>query len=304
MDNIYDVFNDQDARQESAELGAFDKDEYKARKQAERESVYSLIDETTEKMQGNVETFMDYLDVQARFDRYSVSNAILITAKVPEAIGPLKTFDEWKADGVYVKKGEEAIPVLEPGKEYEREDGSTGVNYNVKKVFDISQTNSRVTSTPVVVRDERLLLKALISHAPCTMKVSDRIAENVNAVYSPGEKVIYVRPGLDAPEIFRAISQELAHAHMDKDTEASYKRSENQNAAGCVAYLLCKRYGVSTDFFASIKSTPEQYAKMEKQSFRKELAKVRDIAGEISRDMNRVLETQERTAKNRSDDAR
>ena len=31
---------------------------------------------------------------------------------------------------------------MEPGKEYEREDGSTGTYYNAKKVYDISQTTA------------------------------------------------------------------------------------------------------------------------------------------------------------------
>ena len=78
--------------------------------------------------------FRAYLDVQARFDLYSVSNAILIAAQCPEAT-KLADFDTWKADGVYVKRGQDAISILEPGKEYTRQkDGSTGVFCNVKKV--------------------------------------------------------------------------------------------------------------------------------------------------------------------------
>ena len=50
-----------------------------------------------------------YLDVQARFDLYSVSNAILIAAQCPEAT-KLADFDTWKADGVYVKRGQDAPP--------------------------------------------------------------------------------------------------------------------------------------------------------------------------------------------------
>lgn len=282
-------------------LAPFDKEEYKARKQAEREGVYGMIDETVARMQGDGYLFQGYLDVQARFDRYSVSNAILITAQEPEAIGPFKAFDDWKAERVSIKRGETAIALLEPGKEYLKEDGSPAMSYNVKKVFDLSQTNSQVRSTPRIVRDERLLLKSLISHAPCEMKISDNLSDRMNAVYSPDEKTIYVRQGMDAPDIFRALASELAHAHMDKGDE--YKRSENVNTATCVAYILCKRYGVSVDVF-SFDRLPEQYSKMDPQEFRKELSKIRDIAGEISRDMNRVLEAQDRSKKERSGEAR
>ena len=232
MEDLYELFERND-EPETPVLSPFDKEEYKARKQAERDEVYGLIEGTTEKMQGSGELFQTYLDVQARMDRYSVSNAILITAQKPGALGPLKSFDDWKAEGVYVNRGESAMSILEPGREYQREDGSVGVNYNVKKVFDATQTNRQQRTTPTVTRDERLLLKALISHAPREMKPSDKLPENLNAVYQPEEKMIYVRKGLDAPSIFRALSQELAHAHMDKGE--GYMRNENNNAA----YHLC-----------------------------------------------------------------
>ncbi len=302
MANYDDLFAAQNSTSnENTERAPFDKEEYKARKQAERNSVYGMIDETTARIQGDGYTFQSYLDVQARFDRYSVSNAILITAQKPEAVGPFKSFDDWKAEDVSVNRGETAISLLEPGKEYQKEDGSLAVSYNVKKVFDLSQTNSRVKATPTIIRDERLLLKALISHAPCEMTISDNLPERLNAAYTPDKRTIFVRQGLDAPEIFCALASELAHAHMDKGD--GYKRAENANAATCVAYILCKRYGVSADVF-SFERIPEQYSKMAPQEFRKELSKIRDIAGEISREMNRVLEGQERSNKERSDDAR
>jgi len=302
MDDLYELFDMQEAPEEAA-LTPFDMDEYKARKQAERDEVYGLIETSTEKMQNSGELFQDYLDVQARLDRYSVSNAILIAAQKPDATGPLKSFDEWKAEGVYVQKGERAMSILEPGREYQKDDGSVRVSYNVKKVFDVTQTNGRQRSTPTVTRDERLLLKALISrtHAPCDMRPSDNVPENMNAIYRPEDRTIYVRTGLDGPSIFRALAQELAHAHMDKGD--GYLRNENNNAAYYASYILCKRYGVSTDLYR-FDAIPSRYTNMEPKAFRAEMSKIRDVAGQISRDMNRVLETQERTKKERSGDAR
>jgi len=302
MDDLYELFDRQD-EPEAPVLSPFDKDEYKERKQAERDEVYGLIEGTTEKMQASGELFQTYLDVQARLDRYSVSNAILMTAQKPDALGPLKSYDDWKAEGVYVNRGENALSILEPGKEFQRADGSTGVNYNVKKVFDITQTNSQQRTTPTVTRDERLLLKALISHtyAPCDMKPSDAIPANVNAIYKPEDRTIYVRTGLDGPSIFRALAQELAHAHMDKGH--GYLRNENNNIAYYASYILCKRYGVSTDMYR-FDSMPSRYASMEPKEFRKELGKIRSVAGEISRDMNRTLEPKNRGPKERNDDAR
>lgn len=53
--------------------------------------------------------------------------------------------------------------ILEPGDSYTKEDdGSTGMNYNVKKVFDISQTSAMGTNLPPLKKDNKEILKALI----------------------------------------------------------------------------------------------------------------------------------------------
>ena len=52
----------------------------------------------------------------------------------------LKDFDDWGKDNVKITKGAKSISILEPV-EYTRADGSPGISYNVKKVFDVTQTN-------------------------------------------------------------------------------------------------------------------------------------------------------------------
>ena len=273
-------------------------DEYKARKQQERSDIYSLLDKITEEVKDNGEKLQSYLDVQARFDRHSVNNALLITAQMPAAT-KLADFDTWKDAGARIEKGATAISILEPGREYERDDGTTATSFNVKKVFDISQTNKQ-QELPIITRDERLLLKSLITHAPCKMTITESMSEKLNAVYDPSAKEIFVRQGMDGATIFRTLTNELAHAHMDK---GNYSRSENTFTAYCVSYMLCKRYGVSVDTF-SFDKAPERYSKMEVREFRAELNKIRDVAGEISRDMSRVLESQDRSKKDRGSEAR
>ncbi len=303
MENFDSLFAEQQTAaepQKGMEFAPFDKDEYRQRKQKLRDDTFAVIEETVEKMKVSNEPFQTYLDVQARFDRYSVNNAILIAAQMPTAT-KLADFDTWKNAGVFIKKGEEAICLLEPSKEYTKEDGSVATGVNVKKVFDITQTTSRQVTTPTITRDERLLLKSLIANSPCEMVISAQMSDKINAVYRPDEKKILVRQGMDAPAIFRALTQELAHAHFDKGQ--NYRRSENVFAAYCVSYVLCKRYGVSVDTFR-FEPMPQEYAQMDSKAFRAELSKIRDVAGEISRDMNRVLEAQERAKKDRSQDAR
>ena len=294
MPNYDDLFTEQPAQQEE-----FNKDAWAAKKQAERESVYAMIDDHVHDMSVDGGVFQGYLDVQARFDLYSVSNAILIAAQCPEAT-KLADFDTWKASGVYVKRGQDAITILEPGKEYKKDDGSRGVSYNVKKVFDISQTRAEQRPAPAVARDERLLLKALMNNAPCRFAISNELPEGVNVAYHAESSVIYVRQGLDAPTIFRGLAQELARAHMDKGGIAC---ESPDFTAYSVAYMLCKRNGVSVEGF-SFDRLPESYAMMDAKALRAEVGVMRDVAGSITADMNRLFQAQEKAQKNRDGGAR
>ena len=237
--------------------------------------------------------------MQARFDLYSVSNAILIAAQCPEAT-KLADFDTWKADGVYVKRGQDAITILEPGKEYKKDDGSRGVSYNVKKVFDISQTRAEQRPAPAVARDERLLLKALMNNAPCRFSISNKLPEGLNVAYYPQDNTIYVRQGLDAPTIFRGLAQELARAHMDRGGIAC---ESPDFTAYSVSYMLCKRNGVSVEGF-SFDRLPESYTMMDAKALRAEAGIMRDVAGTITADMNRLFQAQEKAQKNRDGGAR
>ena len=69
------------------------------------------------------------------------ANALLIYSQYPQAT-QLKDFDDWGKDNVKITKGAKSISILEPV-EYTRADGSPGISYNVKKVFDVTQTNGR-----------------------------------------------------------------------------------------------------------------------------------------------------------------
>ena len=299
MANFDDIFNaSQSAEKDEKSFSSFDKEEWAAQKKQERETAFAMIDETAEHMVNDGELFQSYLDVQAHFDRYSVGNAILITAQKPDAT-QLADSKSWKDNGVYIMRGEVGIILLEPGEEFTKEDGSVGVSYNSKKVFDISQTNAKNKDRGNVKRDDRLLLKALIHNAPCPIKISQEMPEGINAVYRPQEKMIFVRGGLEASDLFRGLSQELAHAHLDK---GDYKRSDNAFTAYCASYMLCSRNNIPKDMFR-FDRLPENISTMDARSVRNELSKIRDVANVISADMAKVLE-KNRQPIERRDEAR
>ena len=177
MNNYDDLFTAKGEKKESKTERPFNKEEWAAKKQQERAEAFEMLDNATVEAVSNPETFRDYLLIQSRFGKYSVSNALLISYQNNEATY-LADFETWKEKGVFVQKGERGITLLEPGNEFSREDGSTGFSINVKKVFDISQTNSERNysrRTP----DERRVLKALISSSPCDIRMTNELDGNV-----------------------------------------------------------------------------------------------------------------------------
>ena len=78
MSNFDDIFDTQSARKNLNDQ-PFDKDAWAEKKQAERKAVYDLADTTAEAVSMDGGKYRDYLDVQARFDRYSATNIFFST---------------------------------------------------------------------------------------------------------------------------------------------------------------------------------------------------------------------------------
>lgn len=288
MSNFDDLFTPQGGP-------SFDKDAWAERKKAERQSLYDLADATAEAVSADGGKFQAYLDVQARFDRYSATNALLVLAQMPQAT-QVRDYDGWKDAGVSVKRQPKHISILEPGDEYKREDGSIGTYYNVKKVFDISQTTARGKVQPTVSMDERLLLKALIHRSPVPMQMADTLPNDMGAYYDHDQQVIFVRRGMEASDIFRSVSKELAHAELAA-ANGGYTRQDAAFAAYSVSYLLCRKYGVDVSGY-DFSRLPDSFRESDPQGVRAVLTEIRDTAGEISGRMYRALE-QNRQAKSR-----
>ena len=161
MSNFDDIF------ESAPQTDEFDKEAWAAKKKAERDEVYALADATAEAVCADGSKFRNYLDVQATFRNYSATNALLILATKPDA-RRLGDKDFWRDQGVYIKRQEfgRPIKIVESNGEYTRDDGSIGVSYNIKRVYDISQTTARTRAPQAVFHDARALLNALI-YKPC-----------------------------------------------------------------------------------------------------------------------------------------
>ena len=273
--SIYDVFSGG---------RPFNKEEWAAQKQEQRKAAYELIDTTCEKMMADGGAFQQYLDVQGHFDRYSVNNAILVSAQMPEAT-QLKDYGSWKQSRAYVDKDAQKVTILEPGKEYEREDGSKAVGYNAKVVYDISQTSAKDRQQPQEAKTMRELVSAMIDASPVSFVPVDDL--ELPAFYDSAQQTIFIKTGLNEEQLFVSMAKEVSAAVFDFKHKESRDASEFKSF--CVAYMVSSRYGVDTKGFR-FDNLPKEFAGMETQEFKGQLGSMRDVLGEIQSDMYKSLE--------------
>ena len=273
--SIYDVFSGG---------RPFNKEEWAAQKQEQRKAAYELIDTTCEKMMTDGDAFQQYLDVQGHFDRYSVNNAILVSAQMPEAT-QLKDYGSWKQSRAYVDKDAQKVTILEPGKEYEREDGSKAVGYNAKVVYDISQTSAKDRQQPQEAKTMRELVSAMIDASPVSFVPVDDL--ELPAFYDSAQQTIFIKTGLSEEQLFVSMAKEVSAAVFDFKHKESRDASEFKSF--CVAYMVSSRYGVDTKGF-SFNKLPKEFEGMETQEFKGQLGSMRDVLGEIQSDMYKSLE--------------
>ena len=274
--SIYDVF--------SGGSKPFDKEQWAAQKQAQRKEAYELIDNTCSEMMISGDSFRQYLDVQGRFDRYSVNNAILVSAQMPEAT-QLKEKAAWKQNRVYVNKDAQKVVILEPSKEYTRGDGSKAVGYNAKEVYDISETSAKDRQEAQEKKSMRELVSALIDASPVPfVPVADL---EMPAYYDSEQQSIFIRTGLNEEQLFVSMAKEVSAAVFDIKNNESREASEFKSY--CVAYMVSSRYGVDTRGF-NFSRLPKELAETDTQAFKGELGSMRDVLGEIQSEMYKSME--------------
>ncbi len=254
-------------------------EEYKEKKKAEKDAVYALIDDTLNSVIQDADKFRAFLDTQARLDRYSAANALLIYSQYPQAT-QLKDFEDWDKEKVSINKGAKSISILEPV-EYARDNGTTGISYNVKKVFDVSQTKGKQTPAPTVNRDPQALVATMIDTSPVNVEITDELPHpKMGAFYDNSQQTLFVKKDIgDSVALCQCVATELGHAQISINSD-SYSRKDNGFQALCVGYMLCKKYGVDTQNFG-IERIPEEWKNKEPKEVRAELSKMRESLNDI-----------------------
>lgn len=289
MNNFDDLLNNKPEGQKS-EFSRLSNEEYAEKKQAERDALYELADNASLAATKNGAAFQQYLDMQAQLNRYSATNTLLVMSVNPKA-SHLGDFDYWKDRDCSIIKDEKGIAILEPN-EYTKNDGSVGIGYNVKKVFDISQVDTQNLKTePQANIDNRQILRALVQKAPMAIKSVDELPNGKGAMTDPQTGDVYVLKGMEFNDTFRSLANEIAYAEVDLD-----KSSEPQFTAYCASYILCKKNGVDTKNY-DFDDVGHIFEKMSPQEIKAELSQIRNIANDISVRMARHLDVAQKAEK-------
>ena len=270
-------------------------EEMKEQLRKEREQVDALRDRAAKEVVSSPEALESFLDTQTRLDRYSAANVLLIHKLCPRAT-ELKTAKEWNDAGIYIRKGERHIPIVVPVQD--KEDASR-TYYNVKRVFDISQTTSNKRKpAPSINRNPSEQLVAMYETAPIDVEAVDNLGyTDAVAIYNNGEGKLYVKKDVgDAAHLFQAVALELAFAELSVRSNV-FDREAMTFDAVCTANIICKKYGIPAERYA-ITELPRELQNKDAKAIRNELSMIRNIAADmISRVSNELY--RQHTAQNK-----
>ena len=270
-----------------------DREKFKEKKRAELEALYDAVNEETLMIAEDPEKFSAYLRIQARFNRYTVTNAILLLHQFPDA-QKLKTFEGWKRDGASVKRGEKCISILEPYS-YTKADGNTGKGFRIKKLFDISQTDLKQSPAPFLSGvSSRSLLRALLEASPVGAEAVDTLDHGKDAVYDQKKQKIYIRRMLEPDDFFRAAAVSIAEAQL---AEQGSSQDELESKAKATAFMLCVKYGIDPGSLRV--KMPGATARMEIKEIKAELSEIRKTFTSIADRADESIRVQRKAGRER-----
>lgn len=272
-----------------------DREKFKEKKRAELEALYDAVNEETLMIAEDPEKFSAYLSVQARFNRYTVTNAILLLHQFPDA-QKLKTFEGWKRDGASVKRGEKSISILEPYS-YTKADGNTVKGFRIKKLFDISQTDLKQSPAPFFSGvSSRSLLRALLEASPVETEAADTLDHGKDAVYDQEKQKIYIRRMLEPDDFFRAAAVSIAEAQL-AEQGGSCGQEELRSRAEAAAFMLCVKYGMDPGRLRA--KMPGADAQMEIKEIKAELSEIRNAFAGIADRADESIRVQRKAGRER-----
>jgi hypothetical protein len=239
------------------------KEEYKKKKEAEKEQIYDLYKKFVEK-----HTIKDFIGVIASYKtmhKYSIRNIFLVLAQSEQRqdrdfVGILNSFQNWKKQEIQVLKGSKAYKVLVPifkkiktleldsnGEEKEK-DRQTLAFFKIGNTFDISQTteyeNYVIESEEidkVIMKNAEIDYNIALTFAkvnfPEVIIKEDFKPQDTKGQYDPATKeiILYERSS-------HTVLHELSHHIVRHSLDLDIPYAKNEVLAELGSYLIMIRF--------------------------------------------------------------
>jgi len=265
----------------NANNNSYNKEEWKKKKQEQLQNAYNMIEEATEELKNDSSFFKSYLDVQSRFDKYTVRNALLLTKQLPNAT-QLKDYNGWKEAKVNFKtRYPKRVVILEPGEAYTNKEGKKVTPIYSKEVIDISETNLKPNSRTY---DKKLILQSLLHNAPADIKAVDSLEDGKMCNWDKDNNVIYVCRSEDYNLVISSVAKELANINLYENTN-----NYDQVQAECISYMICKKYGIDVDL-ENIDKLSLRFSNMESKDIKDELSNMKNVFEDINNNIGQYLD--------------
>ncbi|PCI09716.1 hypothetical protein COB72_05640 [bacterium] len=216
-----------------------------------KEAITHAIDELAQQLEsGKSENLIAYLNMLAKFHRYSYRNLMLINAQRPEASN-VAGFQTWKTMGRTVMKGEKGIVIIAPmvrKTDKSKPDEKSIFGFRTTHVFDVAQTegedlpdHNRIGGSP---GDKLAHLEAAIQADNIQLQTAESLGGAIGV--STGG-TIEIIDSVDGAERFAVLVHEWAHEILhQRDKESRPSKTICETEAEAIAFVVCHAVGLET----------------------------------------------------------
>ena len=180
----------------------------------------------------------------------------------------------------------------------------SGRGYTLADAFDVTQTQGRAIQMPHLEDNTpgmEAALSALMKFSPVQLVVNQDLT--TPAYYDQHHMMVAVNPSFSDSEAFGAIAAEIAQAkYHDRGFNREYSREGCELSAQSVAYILCRRFGVSREL-PDLSRQPELFRGWQAQGQLEVLNAIRDMSKQIG-GIDKSLAPPQRSAPTTNRDAR
>lgn len=269
---------------------SFDKKAYMEDAKANRQKCYDMAEEmalTVGRVPAMLRSFLDKL---AELPLYTANNVLIIMKQKPDATY-LGEYKYWKGKNVHLKNDEYERPVyiLERGNEYQKKDGSIGVYFNAKKVYDVTQTTANFNYKKTYPSIQELItILANKSPVPFKNVEANELPDGMFVYYDSIQNVIKKKSNLGMSDtVFQLVAMEIAHSIIAQGSY-NYNHEEAHMTAYCASYVVCKQFGVNTDNYEFDFRIANENGKS--YGVKKELNAIKNTASKVFELIDRNLE--------------